>query len=574
MINYINKIKSYIVTHKKISIVLLIVILGIGYWGYNKFTSTAGDTRYLTAKVEKGTIIASISGSGQVSSLNEVDVKAKASGDVIYLAAKNGQKINAGGLIAQLDDKDIQKSIRDAELNLESAKISFNKFKIQNSDENLQADLAKAYDDGFNTVSNAFLDLPGIMTGLNNTFFETYPGTSQWTVDWYAGQAGGEDQYKATTLKESFIDSYNKAKKSYDINFDAYKTISRTSDSATIETLTTQTYNTTKLISDTIKNANNYIDFVNDSIQNNNYDNPAIITTHKATLNTYTSKTNTHLVNLLGVTTNIKDYKDAFPNTELDTQSENLSIKQKENSLQDLKDKLADYFIRAPFAGTISVVNIKKGDSVSSGTSIATLATNTQIAEISLNEVDVAKIKIGQKATLTFDAIPDLTISGVVVDIDAIGTVSQGVVTYTVKISFDTQDDRVKPAMSVSAAIITDIKQDVLAVPNSAIKSLPANSREGQAGKSYVEMFDTSLSEPIDGLIGSISKITPKRIPVEIGLTNDTQSEIISGLKDGDEIIARTILPTATTTATPSLFGNTGGSRANTGGGNVRIQAR
>jgi HlyD family secretion protein len=568
MKNFITKIKLYVVAHKIISAIILVVIILIGYWGYNKLTSTAGDTRYLTAKVTKGTIIASISGSGQVSSLNQIDIKAKVSGDAIYLGAQNGQKIGTGGLIAQLDDKDAQKSIRDAEVNLESAKIALEKFKIQNSNENMNADLVKAYDDGFNTVSNVFLDLPGIMTGLNDMFFKSNPATGQWNVDWYEGQVGdiGEDRDQAKIFKQNFIDSYNKAKTAYDLSFQNYKIVSRTSDNTTIETLITQTYDTTKLISDAIKNANNYIDFVNSSIQKNNFDTPAIITTHKATLSADTSKTNTHLLNLLSIKTSIKGYKDAFLNNDLDTQSQQLSLQQKENSLQDAKDKLADYFIRAPFAGTISIVNIKKGDSISAGTTVATLVTTKQIAEISLNEVDVAKIKIGQKTTLTFDAIPDLTISGMVADIDAIGTVSQGVVTYNVKISFDTQDERVKPGMSVSAAIITDIKQDVLVVPNSAIKS--------QAGTSYVENFDAPLMPPTDGLIGSISTISPNKIPVEVGLSNDSQSEIISGIKEGDEIITRIILPTTakTTTTTPSLFGSPAtGNRGATSGGGVRI---
>ena len=178
-----------------------------------------------------------------------------------------------------------------------------------------------------------------------------------------------------------------------------------------------------------------------------------------------------------------------------------------------------------------------------------------------MNEVDVAKIQVGQKAPLTFDAVPDLTITGEVSEIDSIGIVSQGVVTYNVKINFDTQDSRVKPSMSVSASIITDIKQDVLVVPNSAIKS--------QSGTSYIEMFDTPLIAPRDKTTGTISKIAPNKIPVEVGLSNDSQSEIISGIKENDEIVSRTILPTTTTTATaPSIFG----SSTNRGGGNaVRI---
>ncbi|MEK9179334.1 MAG: HlyD family efflux transporter periplasmic adaptor subunit, partial [Patescibacteria group bacterium] len=461
MKNYINKIKFYIIAHKIISVVVLVIIVLIGYWGYKKLTSTAGEIRYLTAKVEKGAIIASISGTGQVSSLNQVDIKSKASGDVIYIAVKDGQKVGTGTLIAKLDDKDAQKSVRDAEISLESAKISLEKLKIQKSNENMNADLAKAYDDGFNTVSNVFLDLPGIMTGLNDMFFKSNLGTGQWNVDWYEGQVTSGDHEKAIALKQNFIDSYKKAKDSYDLNFDNYKVVSRISDNAIIEAIILQTYGTNKLVSDAIKNANNYIDFVSSSIEKNNADTPAIITTHKTILNGYTSKTNTHLVNLLSVSAGIKNYKDAFPNADLDIQSAELSVKQRENSLQDAKDKLADYFSRAPFAGTITVINTKKGDSVNASTVVATLITKTQLAEISLNEVDVAKIKIGQKTTLTFDAIPDLTISGIVTEIDTIGAVSQGVVTYIAKISFDTQDERVKPAMSVSAAIITDIKQDV-----------------------------------------------------------------------------------------------------------------
>ena len=96
----------------------------------------------------------------------------------------------------------------------------------------------------------------------------------------------------------------------------------------------------------------------------------------------------------------------------------------------------------------------------------------------------MAKVKVGQKVTLTFDAIEDLSITGEVAEIDTLGTVSQGVVNYAVKIVFDTQDERVKSGMSVSAAIITDVKQDVLLVPNAAVKS---NDEQ------YVEVLENNI---------------------------------------------------------------------------------
>jgi HlyD family secretion protein len=119
-----------------------------------------------------------------------------------------------------------------------------------------------------------------------------------------------------------------------------------------------------------------------------------------------------------------------------------------------------------------------------------------------------------------------------------VGTVSQGVVTYTVKIGFDTQDDRVKTAMSVSAAIITDIKQDVLLVPNAAVKK--SNNEQ------YVEILENNI---------------PRYQAVEVGLSNDTMTEITSGLKEGDKVITQTITGNTTSTAKTSSQNRNAGFR-------------
>ena len=233
-----------------------------------------------------------------------------------------------------------------------------------------------------------------------------------------------------------------------------------------------------------------------------------------------------------------------------------LSVKQKENALQDAKDNLSDYYVYAPFSGTLSNVALKKTDQASSGTAIATLITDKQIAELSLNEVDIAKISVGQKATLTFDAVPDLTIAGKVAEIDSVGTVSSGVVNYKVKISFGTNDARVKPGMSVNATIITNVKQNILTVLNSAVKT--------QNNASYVETFNVELPTATAGIQGSISLIPPTKTTVEIGIANDTNTEIISGLKEGDIVVTKIITGT-TTKATPSILNTMGGNRAGSG---------
>ena len=218
------KIKTYAVAHKIISITVVAAILFGGYTIFGKLTSTNGETQYITTTVQKGTIVSSVTASGQVESSNQIDLKADVSGTITYVAVKPGDVVSRGKTLFSIDNKDALKSIRDAELNLESAKIAFEKFKIQNSNENMNSDLSKAYEDGFNTVSSAFLDLPGIMSGLNDMFFKSTISTNgQWNVDWYEGQVNSEDVDKVKLYKQKFVDSYNIALKAYNDNFDSYK---------------------------------------------------------------------------------------------------------------------------------------------------------------------------------------------------------------------------------------------------------------------------------------------------------------------------------------------------------------
>ena len=154
---------------------------------------------------------------------------------------------------------------------------------------------------------------------------------------------------------------------------------------------------------------------------------------------------------------------------------------------------------------------------------MATLVTKQKIAEISLNEVDVVKVLAGQKAVLTFDAIPNLTITGEVAEIDGIGAASQGVVTYTAKISFISDTLGIKPGMSVSVEIVTLEKLSVLLLPSSAVKE--------RGLISYVEVVDEKIAGQISSAnIGAVLlKNPPRQQTVEMGDSNDEFIELLSG---------------------------------------------
>ncbi|MBI2640717.1 MAG: HlyD family efflux transporter periplasmic adaptor subunit [Candidatus Sungbacteria bacterium] len=539
----IRMITKFFSRHVFLAGFIALIIVGGSYGIYRTYAGEGEESRYILAEVVRGTIISSVSGSGQVSATSQVDVKAKASGDVVYVGVQAGQWVEEGKLLVELDARDAQKSVRDAQINLESAKINLEKTKgrqsgeyvLRSSKEKAEDDLKKAYDDGFNTVANAFLDLPGIISGLKNLLLGEDFGGSQWNMDYYSNAAKEYDP-KVVSFKTSAYSAYQDARQKYDDTFAEYKATSRFSPPEDLEALINGSYETTKSMAEAVKSADNLIQFYKDIFAQKNLKPTALADTHLNSLSGYTDKTNKHLLNLLSAKNTIQTDKEAVAGSDLDLASQELTVKQKENALLDAQERLADYFVRAPFTGTVAKVNVKKGESISGSAIAATIITAKRTAEISLNEVDIAQVKIGQKSTLTFDAVPGLGIAGETAEVDTIGTVSQGVVSYTVKIFFDTQDERVRPGMSVAAAIITDAKPDVLMVPNSAVKQ--------QGENQYVEMPDDSDLNGLQNVRSSFGVTFAKslrRQMVEVGVSNDEFTEILSGLEEGDIVVSNTI---------------------------------
>jgi len=160
-------------------------------------------------------------------------------------------------------------------------------------------------------------------------------------------------------------------------------------------------------------------------------------------------------------------------------------------------------------------------------------------ATVNLSEIDIIKVEPGQKSTLTIDAYPDKTFTGSVLSVDTSGKISSGVTTYTIIVLLDSTIIDIYPNMAVNANIILDSKSDILLVPVNAVQS--------QNGQATVRVMQN----------GQV-----KNIPVETGLFSDTQTEIISGISEGDEIITNIITPTVPSngsqTRDTSPFGGAG----------------
>jgi len=520
-----------VLRHKIISAIAILLIIVGGYFGYKTLKNKGKGIQYVLAAVTKDTLIVSVSGSGQVSALDQIDVKPKVSGDIIYVGVENGQEVKSGALIAELNREEAQKAVDDAEVDLENAQISLAQAK-----ENAESDIKKTYGDGFNEVISVFSDLPNIILGLKDTLFsDDFSGVNgSWNLDFIMQYPGfGDSNNPISSTDSIYYNSYHEAKKLYETNFDDYQLINRSSNRDKIKSLIDETYQTIGMVAEAVQNTSNLIQSYKKFLTDQNLTVSSTVNTYISDLSSYISKINSHLTNLLSYKETLEASADSDP---YGIRSKELSLEQKESALSDAKENLAECSIYAPFDGIIAEVNVKKDDSVSTGTVLATLITSEKIAEISLNEVDAAKVKVGQKVTLIFDALSEVSISGKVLEVDSIGTASQGVVSYGVKIGFDTQDERVKPGMSVTADIITDVKQDVLVLPNSAIKS--------QGNSNYVEFVEAS-DDIKQKLLASVSGVSlpslPKQQSIETGISNDTSTEIVSGLNEGDIVVTSTV---------------------------------
>lgn len=203
---------------------------------------------------------------------------------------------------------------------------------------------------------------------------------------------------------------------------------------------------------------------------------------------------------------------------------------------------IASMAVTAPFSGTITNLPVMPGDQVAAGTEAFQIDDmNKLFVDLQVNEVDINKIKVGQPASLTFDAIANKTYTGVVTQVGVVGTTTSGVVNYTVTVQVTNPDDQVKPGMTAAANVVSSSVSNVLVVPNTAIKTI------GNQSIVYTEQNGQAVP-----------------VRVQLGATSDTNSQIVSNtLKAGDTVILNP--PSATTTTTGNFGG--GGLRILGGGG-------
>lgn len=203
------------------------------------------------------------------------------------------------------------------------------------------------------------------------------------------------------------------------------------------------------------------------------------------------------------------------------------SISQAQASYKTSMTNLGYTKIIAPVDGTIIKRAVDVGQPVAASFQAPQLFTIAQDLkkmqiEVNVSEADIGKVKEGQKAEYTLDGYPDATFHGVVTQVRLNSTTTSNVVTYTVIVSVDNEDLKLKPGMTANVSIITSQNRNVLCVPSVALKYTPETT-----GQKYKEQG-----------VWVLEKNEPVRIPIKEGASDDSNVQIITNkLKVGDKII-------------------------------------
>ena len=185
--------------------------------------------------------------------------------------------------------------------------------------------------------------------------------------------------------------------------------------------------------------------------------------------------------------------------------------------------------LTAPFAGTVTEVDIMPGDQVSPAMNAFRLDNvGRLLVDVLVSEVDINSIQAGQPVNLSFDAILDKQYTGVVDQVAPVGDAIQGVVQFNVTVELSDADPNVKPGMTAAVNIIVNQVSDALLVPNRAVRLVN--------GQRVVYILNNSQLQQVN---------------VTLGASSDTSSQVVGGdLKEGDQVVLN---------PPQDLFGTNGG---------------
>lgn len=565
-----------------INLVIVVAIAAVGFWGYSTLHPKAAAASISTVTVSRGDVSATVSSSGTVISPGDIAVAPTTSGTLAQINVKVGQSVHAGQVLAQIDTTSLKSAVAQAQSSLIQA----------------QANLTNAQATADTTASTTAIQLQNdqtaVTTAQNNyayqqTLIAASQATDQTTVQTALSKL---DSDKTTTSQnvavyQSNVDSAKNSLASAQLTYNNYEGLYGPSGItlAFCNSINTINSNCTTLVQD-----NNAVVSAQSAYNN------ALITQQQnlaKDAQTIASDQQSYNDALSAAALNVKKNAQTLASAQasIDSAQSALKLFQLQNSnsttattiavdqaqitvaqsnLVTAQKNLAGATVTAPVSGKVaSISNTLIGATISPNTTPTNGSTGatgfivlTDVGGLQVtagfSESDVAKIAVGQSASMAFTALPDAVGDAKVSNVALLPTTSSGATTYTVTFQLTGKVAGLKPGMTATATVTVADSPNAISVTSRAVTT------RGQI--STVNVVTTVKGKQVE---------TPT--PVVVGVVGDSSDEILSGLKVGQLVALPTITSSSSSSAltgVPSTLGGAGlggggfgGGRAGGGGG-------
>ena len=459
---------------------------------------------YTTAPVERRDITAQITGSGVLEAANSYSVTSLAEGNILTADFEEGDQVEEGTVLYTIDTSDLSGSLEQARISLEQAQRSYNSRvkdleKLSVTAPKTGRVLSLEVEEGDDVSAGQ------TVATLRNSDIMTL------TVPFLADEAAGFSvgQRAAVTLESTF------------------------------ETLEGTVSKVDR--ADTVLEGNRIVRYVTVEVAN-----PGALSvsqTGSATIDgcasagsaafayaaeqAITAEVSGQVAAIRAREGDRVDRGDVLLTLTSDSLDDSLqsaadSLRNAELSLESRQDQLNNYTVTSPIRGTVIDKNYKAGETSEAGKVLCSIYDLSYLTmTLSVDELDISDIAVGQRVEITADAVEGKTYTGVVTKVSVAGTSSGGTTTYPVTVRID-ETEGLLPGMNVDAAITLQSASGVLAIPSGALN-------RGNTVLVTADSPSAANGTAIEG--GDYCSV-----PVEIGASDSSYIEIISGLQEGDTV--------------------------------------
>ena len=461
------------------AIIILLVIAGIAYAVNMLFFGKIQVAEYTEYAVEQGNVTVSISGSGTVEPISQYEVVSQVDGEVLSDTFKEGDAVEKGQLLYNIDSSDMEKTMEKANITLEKSNMSYQNSLDSNKGLTVATPLAGRVTEILVNKGDNISSGTKIATIIDDTWMTVkIPFNENDVSGFYVGQSVNMTMENTFELLNGTISKIYKNKRV----LDGYVTV--TDVEVTVKNpgaLTSGTYVTVNI---------GGID---------SYNSATLECSNEQTITAKTSGMVSTLIATEGEYLNnggaiLKLSSDSAAD---DLRSSQLSLRETELSYESTLDQLDNYNIKAPISGSIISKSIKAGDTLDSSSAQMIMAViadmSTMTFTIDVDELDIASMKEGQSANISIDALDNKKFTGYVDNIGLLGTSENGVTSYPVTIVINNGDE-LWPGMNATADIVINSVENVLIAPVSAVNRGNIVLVKGAEGTDGICLLYTSPS--------------------------------------------------------------------------------